>query len=62
MRIRYNISTADYAKTHDASYNKGAAKGMLNKLIYMNPRPWGILLFWTVWQAYLDADKVIRFG
>ena len=27
MRIRYNISTADYAKTHDASYNKGAVKG-----------------------------------
>ena len=48
MRMRYNISTADYAKTHDASYNKGAAKGMLNKLIYMNPRPWGILLFQTV--------------
>ena len=62
MRIRYNISTADYAKTHDASYNKDAGKGMLKKLIYMNPRPWGILLFQTVWQVYLNADKVIRFG
>ena len=45
MRIRYNISTADYEKTHDASYNKGAGKGMVNKLIRIRCRPRGILLF-----------------
>ena len=45
MKIRYNISTGDYANTHDASFNKSAAKGMLNELIHMHPRVWGILLF-----------------